>query len=677
MKKALSNLKWIIPACVILLNSCVKNNISIIPTPIPGSTDVDMLLAMKAPADFNFETTSDVTFNITILAPDNTPIKNVLVSILTKSEELGGVTIYKSVTDQDGKISGTIKLAPGADQLVIDPQYAGIIRNAAFRISGGAINCTLGGTDGYQGDLVLNSLISGKVAQSINPFLQKPTTLPPFSYMGSYSNLGKPYYLQIPNDLIKSALLADLNSALPENISVPVMHPEYLSSDLQTNIKLTQTSDIFFTFVSEGASLKNSIAYFSYPSNNPPKTADDIDSLHIILPNASLIGSGGSLQPGNKIKLGNFKAGTSIGFALIANGWNGTNVTNSNWIIYSLDQLNTASSSSLKKQSVLLYDDPISSFIVGFEDMRREYGADNDFNDCLFYIKSSVANAISKEKVVDLPIISTLPSTISYTNYYPCICSMGTLAFEDNWPYLGDYDFNDLVIGFRYAIRYNSDNNALGIKAQYVLKASGATYRNGFGVEFPFLSSLVLSATGSLVKNNEIVTLGSNGCEIGQTKAVIIPFDDAYSAMNTTSMFNTYSNIPSASIDTININLTFKRPLLKSELGVVPFNPFIIINRVRGREAHLAGYTPTEKADTKYFKSGFDNTDPSKGIYYKSTSNLPWALAFGDKFNYPAEIKAINAAYPNFTIWAQSNGISNTSWYKDSTSRISKYIYSH
>ena len=254
---------------------------------------------------------------------------------------------------------------------------------------------------------------------------------------------------------------------------------------------------------------------------------------------------------------------------------------------------------------------------------------------------------------------------------------MGTLAFEDNWPYLGDYDFNDLVIGFRYAIRYNSDNNALGIKAQYVLKASGATYRNGFGVEFPFLSSLVLSATGSLVKNNEIVTLGSNGCEIGQTKAVIIPFDDAYSAMNTTSMFNTYSNIPSASIDTININLTFKRPLLKSELGVVPFNPFIIINRVRGREAHLAGYTPTEKADTKYFKSGFDNTDPSKGIYYKSTSNLPWALAFGDKFNYPAEIKAINAAYPNFTIWAQSNGISNTSWYKDSTSRISKYIYSH
>ena len=675
MKKALSKLIWLIPACILLLNSCLKNNTSSSNHAVSYSSDVEKLMLMKAPAAFNFETTSDITFNITILAPDNAPVRNVLVSILTKAEELGGITIYKSVTDQDGKIYGTIKVAPTVEQLVIDPQYSGVIRNAAFRITGKAITCTLGGSDGYQGNLVLNSPISGRIAQNINPFLQKPTTLPALSYIGSYSSLGKPYYLQSPSDLIKSALLIDLNAALPENTSVPLMHPEYLSSTLQTNIDLIQTSDVYFTFVSEGTLLKNSIAYFSYPSNNPPKTEGDIDSLHIILPNASFVGSGGSMQPGNKIKLGNFAAGTSIGFALIANGWNGTNVSNPNWIVYSLDQLNSQSSPSTKSQSVLLYDNPLSVFIVGFEDVRRDFGSDNDFNDCIFYIKSSVADAISKERVADLPIISSLPTTISYVNYYPCLCSMGTLAFEDNWPYIGDYDFNDLVVGFRYAVRYNVDNNALGIKAQYVLKASGAANRNGFGVEFPFLSSLVLSASGSVVNNNQVVTLGANGCEIGQTRAVIIPFDDAYSAMNINSMFNTYSNFPLVTRDTINVNITFTRPLLKSELGVIPFNPFIIINRERGREAHLAGYKPTDKADPKYFKSGFDNTDPSQGIYYKSTSNLPWALAFGDNFNYPSETNAINAAYPNFTIWSQSNGATNNNWYKDSTATVSKFIY--
>lgn len=677
MKKAYSKSIWINLACIIFLSSCLKNNIdnSASNSTITTSTDLEKLIASKAPAAFNFETTSDITFNITILSPDNTPIKNVLVSILTKAEELGGIILYKSSTDKDGKILGTIKTTTGLDQLVIDPQYIGLIRNATFHIIGGTITCTLGGTEGYKGNLVFNSPLSGKVAQGLNPFLQKPATFPTISYMGSYNNMGKPNYLESSSDLIKSALLADLNSALPEGIPIPITHPEYIASNMQTNIEVTQTSDLYFTFVSEGASLKNSIAYFSYPTNTPPQTPDDIDSLHIILPNASLIGSGGSLQPGNKIKLGNFAAGTSIGFALIANGWNGTDVTNQYWIVYSLDQLNAASSPALKRQSVLLYDNPLGVFVVGFEDIRRDYGADNDFNDCIFYIKSTVADAISKENVADLPIISSLPSTTSYINYYPCLCSMGTLAFEDNWPYTGDYDFNDLVVNFRYAIRYNFDNNALGIKAQFLLKASGAANRNGFGVEFPFLSSLVLSAPGSLVNNNQVVTLGSNGCETGQTKAVIIPFDDAYSAMNVTSMFNTYSNFPSVKADTININLTFTRPLLRSELGTVPFNPFIIINRERGREAHLAGCTPTEKADLRYFKSGFDNTDPSKGIYYKSTSNLPWAISFGDNFNYPAETNSINAAYPNFTKWSQSNGTTYNNWYKDSTSSVRKYIY--
>ena len=677
MKKALQTLKWIIPVCIIFFSSCIKNNINnSTPPPAPLTTpDVKTLLATNAPAAFNFETTSDVTFNVTVLAPDDTPIKNVLVSFLTKAEELGGLTIYKSVTDQNGKISGTIKLAPSFDQLIIDPKYAGIIRNAAFRVEGGNITCTLGGTEGYSGSLVLNSPLGGRLAENIKPNFQKILASPPFSYMGAYSNLGKPYYLETANDLIKAALLADVTAALPEQKPVPVYHPEYLAPTAQTNIKLVQTSDVYFTFISEGADFKNSIAYFTYPTNNPPKTSDDIDSLHIILPNASLIGSGGSIQPGNKVKLGNFAAGTSIGFALIANGWNGIDVTNSRWILYSLDYLNPPILPALQRHSVLLYDDPLSVFVVGFEDVRRDYGSDHDFNDCIFYVKSTVTDAISKENVVKLPLISTNPSSLNYINYFPCQSQMGTLAFEDNWPYFGDYDMNDVVVNFKYGIKYNYDNNAIGIAAQYVLKASGATYRNGFGVEFPFASSLVASAPGSLVNNNKIVTLGANGCEAGQTKAVIIPFDDAFTVLNVTTMFNTFSNFPMLKLDTININLTFTRPLLKSEVGLVPFNPFIFIDRTRGREVHLAGYKPTEKADFKYFKTGFDNTDPSKGIYYKSTSNLPWAMAFGDYFNYPAETKAINAAYPNFILWSQSNGLNYNNWYKDNTTSISANIY--
>ena len=234
---------------------------------------------------------------------------------------------------------------------------------------------------------------------------------------------------------------------------------------------------------------------------------------------------------------------------------------------------------------------------------------------------------------------------------------------------------NDLVVDYRYSVISNALNIAVEMNAKYVLKASGASYRNGFGVQFPFLSSLVKSATGTLVTNSQVVALGSNGCEAGQTKAVIIPFDNAYTAMKANAAFNTVSGAGYLTRDTISMNLSFTRPLLQSEMGTAPYNPFIIINGTRGREAHLAGNVPTDKVDTKYFNTGVDVTNPSKGIYYKTNTNLPWGLGFVENFSYPSETKAINTAFLNFETWVKSAGSSNANWYKDTASMAKNNIY--
>jgi LruC domain-containing protein len=121
--------------------------------------------------------------------------------------------------------------------------------------------------------------------------------------------------------------------------------------------------------------------------------------------------------------------------------------------------------------------------------------------------------------------------------------------------------------------------------------------------------------------------------------------------------------------------MVFTRPLLATELGTAPFNPFIIIDGTRGREAHLPGYLPTDKVDKKYFKKGVDNTDPAKGIYYKTTSNLPWALNFNEGFSYPAEKIAINTVFLKFEPWVKSSGALNTNWYKDTANIVKSKIY--
>ena len=673
---------------VLIASSCKKADSNIIEPVTPGNTGTDSLGNIIAPAGFNYTTTKDVTFSITVLAPDNTPIANIPINILDKAADIGGTILFTALTGSDGKISGTVKLPAYMDAAVVDPAYTGIMRNAAVSIVNNTLAGTIGGNAGYAGNVIPNSPLSGRVALGVSGTTLRPMFF--YSYIGTYDSQGKPNYLEPVNQVISNTLLTNLNASLPEGRAVSIYHPTYLLQNVETNLNIASASDVYFTFVSEGAGFRNSIAYFTYPTGTPPQNTSQIDSLHIILPNASLNGSGGSLLSGNTIRLGRFAAGTSIGFALLANAWTGTAVGSGYWINYTVDQLNPAAAPALKRQSVLLYDIVQDLFLVGFEDIRRDLSScDNDFNDCVFYVKSQQVHAISTAGVnpVDVPVdtdhdgvndlYDAFPTdpTRAYLNYYPSKTTMGTIAFEDNWPFKGDYDFNDLVVKYRYTVTSDALNRAVEMTAGYILQASGAAQKNGFGVELPFAPSLITSATGSLVTNTQVVTLSSNGTETRQAKAVIIPFDDAFAAMNASEGFNTYVGSPFLTRDTVKMNIKFTRPLLQAELGLAPYNPFIIINRTRGREAHLAGYAPTALVDTKFFKTGLDNTNPSTSNYYKTTNNLPWGIAFADNFNYPAELKAINTGYTKFVPWVLSSGQSFTNWYTDSANTVKSLIY--
>src|SRR5574343_1211816 len=135
--------------------------------------------------------------------------------------------------------------------------------------------------------------------------------------------------------------------------------------------------------------------------------------------------------------------------------------------------------------------------------------------------------------------------------------------------------------------------------------------------------------------------------------------------MNTNRHFNTYNGTPYLTRDTITMQMKFTRPITQTELGTAPFNPFIIIDRTRGREAHMPGFAPTDKVNKNYFGTGADQSVPAQNRYYKTAENLPWGINFTEPVDYPAEGRAINTVYLNFVNWARSGGTSNTDWYKD------------
>lgn len=251
-------------------------------------------------------------------------------------------------------------------------------------------------------------------------------------------------------------------------------------------------------------------------------------------------------------------------------------------------------------------------------------------------------------------------------SYYPGSNQFGTVAFEDLWPGQGDYDFNDVIVDYRFRLITNADNEVKDIELDYSLRAIGGSLKNGFGFQLDISPSLVESITGQ--KNFEnTLSFNANGTEASQAKAVIIVFDNAFGVLpnNGTQTVNTDPNEAATVADTNNLRITLITAQVQSQLGDFPFNPFIYIGQDRTKEVHLSGNVPTDLMDANFFGNSQDDSDPSQGRYFVNENNLPWALDISQKFDYPKEKEDIVLTYGQFSSWAQTGGSSSSDWYVD------------
>jgi LruC domain-containing protein len=455
------------------------------------------------------------------------------------------------------------------------------------------------------------------------------------------------------------------------------------------------TSDVWITFVSEGAGLLNSLGYYTYPTNNPPARVSDISKITIIFPNSSAVGSAGGLKSGDKVKLGRFNAGTSIGFVLLQNAWSTTSGVITNTVkFYSNPTFNPETTAATRKHTVTLYDDVHKLFLMGFEDLNRQTESDNDFNDLVVYATSNPVTAISTggvptidkggdsdgDGVQDQQDAFPKDPARAYVSYYPSQAGQASIGFEDNWPAKGDFDLNDLVVNYRYTFTSNAQNQVVDMKGEFTPLASGASFRNGFAVQLPVAASAVGSVTGQQSISNYI-TFAGNGVESGQSKAVIVPFDNHEALLrNADGSFyiNVYPDKAKIAGKTATVMVTFTSPVPASNLQVSKFNPFLISNMRRGYEIHLPGFAPTEKADSKLFGTADDASAAASGKYYLSKENYPWAINFAGSYNYPIELKPVTEAYPRFAEWARSGGTAVIDWYSNTAAgyRDAAKIYS-
>ncbi|MDN3595091.1 DUF4114 domain-containing protein [Zunongwangia endophytica] len=222
-----------------------------------------------------------------------------------------------------------------------------------------------------------------------------------YNFLGTYDNQGVPDYL-VGRDDISAETIQRISDALPEGYPVPDYNPHYISAGYDTDLILDKDAAVWVTFVQEGAGYKNVLGFYTYDINAPKPPRPNREDITIIFPNVSAAGSGGGLYAGDKVKIGDFKAGTAIGWVLLANAWKGQ-VTDGLWQLFSNPDYNPEADEDLRYHNVLLEDPENKRVILGFEDIRRDYAScDQDFNDALFYVTANPYDAIRTANFVDI-----------------------------------------------------------------------------------------------------------------------------------------------------------------------------------------------------------------------------------------------------------------------------------
>ncbi len=256
----------------------------------------------------------------------------------------------------------------------------------------------------------------------------------------------------------------------------------------------------------------------------------------------------------------------------------------------------------------------------------------------------------------------------AFNNYMPA-AGYGSLAFEDLWPGRGDYDFNDLILDYRFTTVTNAQNKVAEIQASFVVRAIGAGLRNGFGFQFPNnnISSSDILVDGYNIEDGYI-SLGNNGLENNQNKPTIIVFDNANNILQSSGGFgvNVEPGVPYVDPDTMLISIIITpNTYVAADFDLINFNPFLIIDEERGKEIHLSNYPPTNLADENYFGTMDDDSNPATGKYYKTDNNLPWAIKISESYDYTIEKAEITSAYLKFYNWAESSGTLYPNWFQN------------
>lgn len=248
-----------------------------------------------------------------------------------------------------------------------------------------------------------------------------------------------------------------------------------------------------------------------------------------------------------------------------------------------------------------------------------------------------------------------------------------TYCFEDGWPWMGDYDMNDVVVVVSVDRRSNKDTGKVEfIRINWELKAAGAAHLNAFAIQ---LDNVRTSEVAEVETTHNAFGRGAfanSGPEAGSDLAIIPLFNTSQEILGEGTYINTTRGVAVPTVKHTT-TVTFSQPVDAQAVRESALNAFIVVNQkssgtfTRDKEIHMPGRKPTQFAVVS--GNSFLETDPYRYFVTKGdgvkNNYMMWALCIPGEFRYPLERSDIRDVYTYFNTWAASGGKEHASWYQE------------
>lgn len=189
---------------------------------------------------------------------------------------------------------------------------------------------------------------------------------------------------ELPPDIIASkpctTLYQGIMEMYPEHKRNNEVYSQLFAANAEKRIILTKDSEVFITFISEGAGWSNTLGYYAYNLNDPPGSPSDTDK-KVLFPNINdeVLNTGDMLQIGD----GEWPAGSVIGFFLIPRGYENGLVHYTKTSLYTDINLNKNS----YQQHILFKEGECGDIVLAFEDRLQDLAdCDFDYNDIIMTV---------------------------------------------------------------------------------------------------------------------------------------------------------------------------------------------------------------------------------------------------------------------------------------------------